>query len=341
MGEDLIMPVQATQHRDKTGYFQNNRHKNITGSSTTPVHGIDQGRTAALNEVRHSGGLVSRAANYSEEMSRQYPQQRAAAAILLLLSQVKLADSLVSSPTDNNASSAARNMTLPVSGYTAHSDNSGNGILSSSAIARDGKRNMSLSVSRDTAHSDNSGNGILSSFSVVLDGIQFMVKHDPLSFSEADVDALLSEGVNSITATDIVRDINESRYLSGDIGKRVIKIVSAIERREDSIAIKNVINKLNRIATDAEDKYPSDTTEKNIDHLIYLIENSDGIISDFEIKHHQNSLCNQLKMQLENYIKTAVDITDKKSALKFKEYIRKIPSLVLTPDSRGESYQSV
>jgi len=71
------------------------------------------------------------------------------------------------------------------------------------------------------------------------------------------------------------------------------------------------------------------------------MENSGGIISDFEIKHHQNSFCNQLKMQLGNYIKAVVDIIDKKDALKFKEYIGKNSSLKLTPDSRGEGYQPV
>ncbi|MCW1975803.1 UNVERIFIED_ORG: hypothetical protein FHW05_004714 [Pantoea agglomerans] len=218
-------------------------------------------------------------------------------------------------------------------------------LASTPAFVSDRDNGLSPPVSQNTAHSDNSGNGFSAMLRPVANALheagEFIARHDPLRFPGADAAALPSEGVNSITATDIAKDINESRYLSGDVGKKIIEIVSVIERREDLIAIKDVLNKLNSITTEAEDKYPSDTTVKNIDHLIYLIENSDGIISDFEIKYHQNSFCNQLKMQLENHIKTAVEITDKKDALKLKEYIGKIPSLKLTPDSRGEGYQPV
>jgi len=73
---------------------------------------------------------------------------------------------------------------------------------------------------------------------------QFIARYDPLRFPGADAAALPSVGVNSITATDIAKDINESRYLSGDIGKRIIEIVITIERLEDLIAIKDVIKKL-------------------------------------------------------------------------------------------------
>ncbi|EOS92636.1 hypothetical protein LU631_25785 (plasmid) [Erwinia tracheiphila] len=312
------MPVSALQHRVTAGAYQNKLHDNIKGNFTTQAQSLHSDRSANPDEIHHLGRSINRVVNSHEELSRPSyqttsPRQGIAAPLLMLLSQVRLDGIPVSSTTDIPAFTSERSMSSP--------------------------------VSRDTAHSDNSGNGFSTMLSPVANALyetgKFIARHDPLRFPGADAATLPGEGVNSITATDIAKDINESRYLSGDIGKKIIEIVSTIERREDLIAIKNVINKLNGIATNAEDKYPSDTTEKNIDHLIYLIENSDGIISDFEIKHHQNSFCNQLKMQLENYIKTAVDITDKKDALKFKEYIGKIPSLKLTPDSRGEGYEPV
>jgi len=313
------MPVSALQHRVTAGAYQIKLHNNIRVSSTTQVQGINTDRSAIPKEILHFGTSINRAVNSHEEMSSPSNQttslrQGIAAPLFMLLSQVRLDGIPISATAD-------------IPAFTS-------------------EECVSPSVCRNTAHSDNSGN----SFSVMLrpfantlyEAGEFIALHDPLRFPGADAAVLQGGGVNSITATDIAKDIHGSRYLSDEIRAKIVEIIGAIENREDLIAIKDVINKINSIATEAEYKYPPDTTgKKSIEHLIYLIENLDSIISDFEIKYHQSSFCNQLKMQLGNYIKTAVDMTDKRDVSKFKEYIGKIPSLKLTPDSRGKGYQPV
>ncbi|HGY3149399.1 TPA: hypothetical protein ACNVU4_003504 [Morganella morganii] len=312
------MPISALQHRVSAGAYQNKLHDNIKGSGTTQVQSQHSDRSVIPDEIHHLGRNINRAVNSHEELGRPSyqatsPRQGIAAPLLMLLSQVRLDEIHVPSTTNISAFTSERSVPPP--------------------------------VFPDTAYSDNSLNGFSTMLSPVTNALyetgQFIARHDPLRFPGADAAALPGEGVNSITATDIAKDIKESRYLSGDIGKKITEIVSTIERQEDLFAIKNIINKLNSVATEAENKYPPHTTEKNIDYFIYLIGNSDGIISDFEIKHHQNSVCNQLKIQLDNYIKTAVDITDKEDALKLKEYFGKIYSPKFTPDSKGEGYQPV
>lgn len=313
------MPVSALQHRVSAGAYQNKLHDNIRRSSTTQAQSLNSDRSAIPDEIHHSGSSISRVVNSHEELSRPSyqttsPRQGIAAPLLMLLSQVRLDGIPISLTTD-------------IPAFTS-------------------ERSVFPSVYQNTAHSDNSGNGFSAMLSPVANALheagEFLAQHDPLRFPGADAAVLPDGGVNSITATDIAKDIHESRYLSGEIRAKTVEIIGTIEEREDLIVIKDVINKLNSIATEAEDKYPSDAAEKkSIGYLIYLIKNSDGIISDFEIKHHQNSFCNQLKMQLNNHIKTAANTTNKKDALKFKEYIGKIPSPKLTPDSRGDGYPPV
>lgn len=97
MEQDLIMPVSALQHRVTAGAYQNKLHDNIRGSSTTQTQSLNSDRSIP-DEIHHAGSSINRVVNSHEGLSRPQttsPRQGIAAPLLMLLSQVRLADTLV------------------------------------------------------------------------------------------------------------------------------------------------------------------------------------------------------------------------------------------------------
>ncbi len=154
------MPKSAIQHRVSAGAYQNKLHDNIRRSSTTQAQGINPGRSTIPDEIHHLGSSINRAVNSYEELSRPSRQitssrQGVAAQVLMLLSQVRLAENPVVAADRTTASGSE--IKLPVSESVEQSYNDNN----------------FLSTLRDS---------IPQTLSRVDD---FMLQHDPLRFPEA------------------------------------------------------------------------------------------------------------------------------------------------------------
>ncbi len=158
MEQDLIMPVSALQHRVTAGAYQNKLHNNIRGSSTTQAQSLNSDRSAIPDEIHHAESSINRVVNSHEELSRLQttsPRQGIAAPLLMLLSQVRLADTPVAAAGRTTVSGSE--MKHPVSENVEQSDNDNN-LLSTlwnpipQTLSRAG---------------------------------EFMLQHDPLRFPEA------------------------------------------------------------------------------------------------------------------------------------------------------------
>ncbi len=160
MEQDLIMPVSALQHRVTAGAYQNKLQDNIRGRSTTQPQSLNSDRSAIPDEIRHLGSSINRAVNSHEELSRPSyqttaPRQGIAAPLLMLLSQVRLADTPIAEAGRTTVS--GNEMKHPVSENVEQSDNDNN-LLST----------------------------LLNPVPQILSRVgEFMLQHDPLRFPEA------------------------------------------------------------------------------------------------------------------------------------------------------------
>lgn len=154
------MPKSAIQHRVSAGAYENKLHDNIRVRSTTQAQGINSGSSTIPDEIHHLGSSINRAVNSYEELSRPSHQttssrQGIAAQVLMLLSQVRLAESPV--VTADRTTASGSEMKLPVSESVEQSYNDNN-LLSTLRYS------------------------IPQTLSRVGD---FMFQHDPLRFPEA------------------------------------------------------------------------------------------------------------------------------------------------------------
>lgn len=162
------MPVLASQHRASVGTYQNNLPGNFRRNSTQ-AQGINSGSAAILDEIRHFGNRINRAVNSYEELNRVSYQnttlrQGIAVPLLMLLSQIRLADSPLSETNDTPT-------------FVSERDN-----------------RLSSSAPRNAAHLDNSDNGFSAILSPVVNALyeagEFIARHDPLKFPAATASSL-------------------------------------------------------------------------------------------------------------------------------------------------------
>ena len=109
-----------------------------------------------------------------------------------------------------------------------------------------------------------------------------------------------------------------------------------------------MINEIEKIAIEAGKNFPLNPEGKiNIDHLMYLINESKYIIDKFEIKHGQEAISEIILSQRELYIEMAYDIFVSPNKFihlayfEFLEYIEASSPPIFTPDSRGSTFPSV
>ena len=109
-----------------------------------------------------------------------------------------------------------------------------------------------------------------------------------------------------------------------------------------------MINEIEKIAIEAGKNSPLNPEGKiNIDHLMYLINESKYIIDKFEIKHGQEAISEIILSQRELYIEMAYDIFVSPNKFihlayfEFLEYIEASSPPIFTPDSRGSTFPSV
>lgn len=160
MEQNLIMPVSALQHRVTAGAYQNKLHVNIRKNFTTQDKSQNSDRSAIPDGIRHLGSSINRVVNSHEELSRLsyqtiYPRQGIIAPLLMLLSQVRLADTPVAAA--GRTSVSGSEMKHPVSENVEQSDNDNN-LLST----------LWNLIPQTLSRAD-----------------EFMLQHDPLRFPEA------------------------------------------------------------------------------------------------------------------------------------------------------------
>ncbi|MCS3430345.1 ADP-ribosyltransferase [Klebsiella sp. BIGb0407] len=197
-------------------------------------------------------------------------------------------------------------------------------------------RNVFLQPSGNTIHSDDDFNTLLSPvINALYKAGDIFSRYDPLKFPGADAVSLSVKNSESVNTPD-------RHFLSENLTNSTNELISTITNSKEKAAIREIVDKLNNLAIEAEKTFPSSPSgTRSIEHLIYLIDKSKHLIDNFEIKYGYENVCNTFKLQHDNYIKSAIDRSDYNSKLTFKNYVESLPVLTFTPDSRGEGYPSV
>lgn len=311
------MPVSPTQYRASVGSNQNRLLNNGMGSVTTKDQRIQSGSSTEMERIQRFGRDVHRVANSHHELARTSAQatvspQSLAVPLLILLSQVRLSDSSLTDDCPTSALSGQHDLTLPQEECTL--------LGQMSDYVKSG-----LTMVEDTWYS--------------IDDL--IKRHDPLKFPAAE-GAISMDWAQTIDPSDVKMVIDRGRFLTGELARKASDLVQTVKNKEDLLALDEVVNKLNRIVYESEDAYPSKSHKViNVDRLIYVIEKSEQIISEFEVKSDQDDFCKQLRLQLGNYVKDGVELKDRESALKFKKFMEKTPEIKFDPDKRGRAYPTV
>ncbi|QJU42337.1 hypothetical protein [Serratia marcescens] len=122
------MPVSASQHRASTGAYNNKHHGNFRGNTTTQVQSISPSRSAIPDETCRIGSSINKAINSHEELNRPLYQthQGVIVPLMLLLSQVRLAEGTLTTPADIPSLVSDRGISSLFAVKTASPDNNGN-----------------------------------------------------------------------------------------------------------------------------------------------------------------------------------------------------------------------
>ena len=301
------MPVSSTQHRVSSGLYQNKQYDNIK-RNVGQVNNIILNHPVITDEICRFGNNINQAINSYERrcvptLQHKAISQSVIVPALLLLSQIKL----TSPPSDKSS------------------------FLSD--------RELSLLSSENNMHPDDSNNGFNALLNPVVNALyktgEIISRYDPLRFPGADATSLSTTTLEPVT-------IQNRYFLSEHLTKKTNDIIATTADAKQAAAIREMINELNNIATEAEKAHPPGRSGyKSIENLIYLIDKSKQTIDSFEINHGQETLCDTLRLQIQRYIKIANDMCGEPSKLKWKNYIEAQPLLTFTPDSRGDSFPSV
>lgn len=269
MEQDLIMPVSALQHRVTTGAYQNKLHDNIRRSSTTQAQSLNSDRSTILNEIHHLGSSINRVVNSHEKLSRVLyqttsPRQSIAVPLLMLLSQVRLADSPVAAVGRTTVSGSE--MEYPVSANVEQSNNDNN-LLST----------LWNSIPQTLSRAG-----------------EFMLQHDPLRFPEAS--ALPTEGYQNKEINRFLRyAVFQPKTTTPSPVPDDVKIekldFSCIEERQN-LSISDVFrqigktlsNPVSELAKESQvihyyNKYHLCPTQEEMDHLLSITSAVDKTIS--------------------------------------------------------------
>lgn len=198
------MPVSASQHRTSTETYQNKLYENFRGDGPK-AQGISSNCSTIPDEMRRFGSSINQIVNSHEKLSWPSYQNTAPrqgiAALLLMLSQVRLAGSPPSATSDNTAF---------VSG-----------------------RGLSCSFSRNAVRSASGDHGFSAMLNPVANALyetgQFISRYDPLTFPVAAASPLLSEGTEPPLVADATQNIKNDTYVITDEQKKNNLISSVVK----------------------------------------------------------------------------------------------------------------
>lgn len=298
------MPVSASQHRVTSGAYQKRWNDNVK-NTLSPIRGITVNNLALSDEICRAGTHINQAINSYEERCRLSPANRVpSSGIAVPLLMLLSQVRLTDRPPDNATFISDKDISLPFSENTTHPD------------SRDGLFNTLLKPVEN----------------IFYETGKFISRHDPLKFPAADAVSFFVTDAESVKTADL-------NFLSDDVARKIRRIISSLRNDTEITAVKNMLNELKNITIEAEENFPPEFN--NIDHLIYLIDRSKNTIDKFEIEYGLENLCESLKLQRDHYIEMINNLPDDNSKLRFKQYLESLPSLIFTPDPRGDAYPSV